>query len=127
MQQQLPASPDLAHLTKQAKSLLHDARDGVHAALRRFVDALPTARGATLATLASRDLKLHDPYSDIAREYGFKSWAEPSHYVELARANDAGCARALLAHGVPAPDPDAYTFSDDVAECFGENTGVRYG
>jgi ankyrin repeat protein len=89
MQQQLPASPDLAHLKKQAKSLLRDAHVGDAAALQRFTDTLPAARGSSLATLASRALRLHDAHSVIAREYGFKSWAELHRYVEWTRTTAA--------------------------------------
>ena len=78
MQQQLPASPDLAHLKKQAKSLLRHARAGDPAALQRFIDSLPAARSADLASLASRELRLPDAHSVVAREYGFASWLELS-------------------------------------------------
>lgn len=87
--QQLPSSPDLSHLKRQAKSLLRSARTGDTAALQRFIDILPDARGATLATLATRELKLHDAQSVIAREYGFKSWAELRRYVEWSRTTGA--------------------------------------
>lgn len=83
MPQQLPASPDLSHLKKQAKSLLSAARARDTAALQRFIDSLPAARGADLAALATRELKLHDAQSVIAREYGFKSWAELRSHVDL--------------------------------------------
>ncbi|HEV7706315.1 MAG TPA: ankyrin repeat domain-containing protein [Gemmatimonadaceae bacterium] len=83
MQQQLPASPDLDHLRKQAKSLLKDARAGDTAALQRFIDTLPATRGADFATLATRELKLHDAQSVIAREYGCKSWTHLSDLVRI--------------------------------------------
>ena len=87
--QQLPPSPDLSHLKKQAKSLLRDARAGDAAALQRFIDILPAARGADLPTLASRELQLHDAHSVIAREHDFKSWAELRRYVEWTRTTGA--------------------------------------
>lgn len=89
MQQQLPPSPSLSHLKKQAKSLLKSARAGDPAALQRFIDALPAARNTDLATLASRELRLHDAHSVLAREHGFKSWLELSRYVEWTRASGA--------------------------------------
>ncbi len=89
MQQQLPMSPDIAHLKKQAKSLLRDARAGDTAALQRFIDTLPAAHGVDLAILATRELRLHDAHSVIAREYGFSSWLELSRYVEWTRATVA--------------------------------------
>ena len=89
MQQQLPPSPNLSHLKKQAKSLLKSVRAGDPAALQRFIDTLPAARSTDLATLASRELRLHDAHSVIAREYGFKSWLELSRYVEWTRTTGA--------------------------------------
>ena len=85
MPQQLPPSPDLSHLKKQAKSLLKSARAGDPAALQRFIDSLPAARNTDLASLASRELRLHDAHSVVAREHGFKSWLEMSRYVNWSR------------------------------------------
>ena len=92
----LPASPDLTHLRKQAKTLLRAARAGEPAALKRFVESLPAARGADPASLAQRELKLHDAHSVIAREYGFKSWLELCHQVEWKRASKADRVKAWL-------------------------------
>lgn len=80
----LPASPDLGHLKKQAKHLLRDALAGDAEALGRFAQTLPAARNIDPA---SYSLKLHDAQSVIAREYGFLSWVELKHYVELKRAD----------------------------------------
>jgi ankyrin repeat protein len=92
----LPALPDLTHLRKQAKALLRAARAGEPAALKRFVESLPAARGADPASLAQRELKLHDAHSVIAREYGFKSWLELCHQVEWMRASKADRLKAWL-------------------------------
>ncbi|MEP7088088.1 MAG: hypothetical protein ABI884_12355 [Gemmatimonadota bacterium] len=86
---QLPPSPNLSHLKRQAKSLLRDARAGDAPALQRFLDALPAARGADLVAIATRPLALHDAHSVLAREYGFRSWAELRRYVEWTRASGA--------------------------------------
>jgi hypothetical protein len=80
--QHLPATPDLAHLKKQAKTLLRAARAGEPATLQRFAAALPAMRGASRA---SREFRLHDAHSVVAREYGFKSWPELRRYVEWKR------------------------------------------
>jgi hypothetical protein len=85
----LPASPDLSHLRKQAKRLLRDALAGKTPALQRFVEALPAVHGANAAALAGRALQLHDGRSVIAREYGFTSWTELKRYVEWKRLNRA--------------------------------------
>jgi ankyrin repeat protein len=85
----LPASPDLSHLKKQAKHLLRDANAGKPPALRRFMQTLPAARDTTVATLAARELRLHDAQSVIAREYGFVSWTELKRYVQWKRSDRA--------------------------------------
>lgn len=81
---QLPASPDLSHLKKQAKHLLRDAAAGDRDAVDRFVLALPVARNIDLATYEPR---LRDAQSVIAREYGFLSWVELKRYVEWKRTD----------------------------------------
>jgi ankyrin repeat protein len=85
----LPGSPDLSHLRKQAKHLLRDALAGKTPAIQRFADALPAIHGTTAATLAGGGLKLHDAQSVLAREYGFKSWTELKRYVEWKRLDRA--------------------------------------
>jgi ankyrin repeat protein len=82
----LPASPDLAHLRKQAKQLLRDARAGDAEATGRFLATLPVARDIDLATYVPR---LHDAQSVVAREYGFASWTELKRYVEWKRIDTA--------------------------------------
>jgi ankyrin repeat protein len=86
---QLPASPDLDHLKKQAKQLLRDARASEPTALLRFAQTLPAVRGLTLADLAHRALKLHDAQSVLAREYGYKSWIDLSSFVAWKHGNRA--------------------------------------
>ena len=79
----LPASPNLSYLKKQAKHLLRDALAGELTALKHFLEFLPVARNVDLASYA---LKLHDAQSVLAREYGFLSWTELKRYVEWMRA-----------------------------------------
>jgi hypothetical protein len=67
---QLPDRPNLDHLKKQAKALLHAARAGDADALTRL-KALPAFTGHTDPPV---DAALHDAQSVIAREYGFDSW-----------------------------------------------------
>lgn len=93
---QLPASPDLSHLRKQAKHLLRDALAGESAALNRFVASLPVARVIGLPALAHDELKLHDAQSVVAREYGFVSWAELKRYVEWKQSDRADRLNAWL-------------------------------
>lgn len=77
MTQQLPERANLEQLRKQAKSLLHAARNQDPAALDRFRAVLTSAGQSDFENLA-----LHDAQFVIAREYGFKSWNELRDYVE---------------------------------------------
>jgi ankyrin repeat protein len=79
--QTLPDRPNLEHLKKQAKSLLHAARARESSALQRF-QILPSLANRSLAQLQAADLALHDAQSVIAREHGFKSWNELREHVE---------------------------------------------
>jgi hypothetical protein len=78
--QQLPERANLEQLRKQAKSLLHAARENNPEALERFRILPALARKAT-AELSAMKLELHDAQSVIAREYGFKSWNQLREHV----------------------------------------------
>src|SRR5262249_45396333 len=71
--QNLPDRPNLEHLKKQAKSLLHAARAKEPEALQRL---------RILPAPPATEVALHDAQSVIAREYGFKSWNELREHVE---------------------------------------------
>lgn len=76
MSRQLPPRPNIDHLKKQAKDLLHAHQNGETAALQRIRDQLPALAGSTPEQIASASFALHDAQSVIAREYGFQSWNE---------------------------------------------------
>ncbi len=78
----LPAFPDLSHLRRQAKQLLHHARAAEVEALERFAATLPAIRAMGVPALAAQKLKLHDAQFVIAREYGFPSWPVLKQFVE---------------------------------------------
>jgi hypothetical protein len=92
-------SPDrlnLDHLKKQAKDLIRLYRNRDAAAIARFRLALPAAGHLTDGQIAALDLHLHDAQSCLAREHGFKSWADLKRYVEVqAVSQHARAARAL--------------------------------
>jgi len=95
----LPDRPHPDHLKKQAKELLALYRAGALEAISRFRDALPQARGRSDEAIVALRLRLADAQSCVAREYGFASWADLSHFVaaRLARAADrVGQVRNLL-------------------------------
>lgn len=79
--QQLPQSPDLSHLKKQAKDLLRAFQQGDPSATARFRESLPSAAGLSPTQLTAQPFRLHDAQSSIAREYGFACWAELTTYV----------------------------------------------
>src|SRR4030095_5220236 len=77
----LPERPNLEQLKKQAKSLLHAARDADSSALERF-RLLPAFARKSVAELGAAGLALHDAQSVIAREHGFNSWNALREHVE---------------------------------------------
>jgi ankyrin repeat protein len=70
---ELPDRPNLEHLKKLAKSLLHAAAAQDPDALQRF-RALPAFANKSDVELAGLGLALHDAQSVVAREHGFASW-----------------------------------------------------
>ncbi len=72
MSRQLPAKPNLEHLKKQAKKLLHDFELREPAAIERF-------RSLALAPAAP---KLADAQHVIALDYGFASWPMLKEHVD---------------------------------------------
>jgi ankyrin repeat protein len=81
MPRHLPDRPNLEHLKKRAKRLLHAARARDAAALGRFA-ALPALAGKSIEQIGAVDLALHDAQSVIAREHGLPSWTALREEVE---------------------------------------------
>src|SRR5689334_21710091 len=80
MARDLPANPDLEHLRKQAKDLLHDLERGEPAALERY---------RALGARCTAKPKLADAQRLVALDYGFPSWARLKAHVEsLGNAAD---------------------------------------
>lgn len=75
---ELPPNPNLDHLKKQAKTLLHDLRQKAPRAIEKF---------STLQLKAAP--KLSDAQRLIAREYGFDSWSKLKKHVESLAATSA--------------------------------------
>jgi ankyrin repeat protein len=88
MPKELPASPSLEHLKKQAKTLLRDVAAKKPAAVRKF---------SALKLKAAP--KLSDAQQLVAHEYGFESWTKLKEHVdaETATMNEAvGLTRKAL-------------------------------
>ena len=96
MFRELPAKPNLEHLKKQAKEILHDFRQNKPDAVERF---RAFALGSTPA-----DAKLSDAQYVLARDYGFASWPKLKEHVDsltLTPAEQlAAAVRASNAHRV---------------------------
>jgi len=96
----LPPRPNLEHLKKQAKELLHSVQTQDPAAAERFRSLGIASAGARLA----------DAQHVVAREYGFSTWTSLKEHVEsvdaepdprkaliaAVQADDIAKARALL-------------------------------
>jgi ankyrin repeat protein len=92
---QLPERPNLDHLKRQAKDLLHAARTQDAGALARF-RTLPAFTHRSDADLARAPLALHDAQSVIAREYGFDSWNALGERVDELTLEFAAAADAFI-------------------------------
>lgn len=74
MSRELPAKPNLEHLKKQAKELLHDFQRDQADAVERFRQFASSAKPATV--------KLADAQHVLARDYGFASWPRLKEHVD---------------------------------------------
>ena len=79
MPHELPPRPNLEHLKKQAKALLHHFRQRKADAIRKFT-----------ALQLKATPKLSDAQHLVARDYGFESWSKLKEHVEslLEKADD---------------------------------------
>ncbi|HKI73362.1 MAG TPA: hypothetical protein VJ998_01875, partial [Pseudomonadales bacterium] len=77
----IPARPSLEFDRKQAKRLLKAVTAGDRSAVARVAASHPRFRAAK--TLPA-SISLGDMLLTIAREYGFSSWPEWKHFVELS-------------------------------------------
>jgi len=74
MSRELPATPNLEHLKKQAKQLLCDFQEGKAEAVARF--------GSFASHSTPDNAKLADAQYIIARDYGFANWPKLKDYVD---------------------------------------------
>ena len=88
MSRELPAKPNLEHLKKQAKELLHDFQQGKADAVERF-------RSVDLIALPART-KLADAQYVLARDYGFANWPKLKEHVDSLNLTPAEQLAAAL-------------------------------
>lgn len=91
----LPERPNLEQLKRQAKDLLHAARNRDAAQLARF-QALPGFAGKPAGELTPVVISLHDAQSVVAREYGFASWNALRDRVEELTLDLATATREFI-------------------------------
>lgn len=97
MPKQLPASPSLEQLKKQAKSLWKGHRAADSEALTRIRENHPRSKKLSEQQVAASAFALADAQLVIASEYGFASWAKlQSHVKALAAASSTAEAFASL-------------------------------
>lgn len=86
MSRQLPPSPSLEQLKKQAKSLLKRQRAADSEALARVRENHPRRRNLSEAQVAASPFALADAQLVIASEYGFASWSKLQSHVKTLEA-----------------------------------------
>src|SRR5690349_4996078 len=97
MSRQLPPSPSLEQLKKQAKSLLKRQQAADSAALTRIRQNHPRWRNLSEEQVAALPFALADAQLVIAHEYGFPSWSNlQSHVKTLEAASSTAEAVASL-------------------------------
>ena len=98
----LPEKANLDLLKKQAKTLLKAFKAKDTEAAARFVETHPRLSGPGISEALKEKLALNDAQWIIAREHGFKDWAELKHeilrneHLEAARSGDAATLRQQL-------------------------------
>lgn len=97
MSRQLPPSPSLEQLKKQAKSLLKRQQAADPEALNRIRENHPRWKNLTQERAAASPFALADAQLVIAKEYGFASWSKlQSHVKTLEAASSTAEAVASL-------------------------------
>src|SRR5437868_6084157 len=81
----LPPRPDLDQLKLQARELRRDHGEGKVPAAARIAANHPRLKGQPFQSILDRPLPLTDSQLVLAREYGFRNWAELKDHVERGR------------------------------------------
>lgn len=103
----LPSRPSLTQLKLQARELHRSHAEGKHSAAARIAAHHPQMKGQSLQVLLDGRLALADAQLVLAREHGFRSWADLKHHVETADR---------LAHFKPHPRFDEAVHALDYGE-----------
>ena len=81
MSRTLPRNPNLEHLKKEAKHLLHAFKDGDPSVCEVLRYHYRFAR-ASDETILKAEVTLQEAQHALALDYGFKSWAEIRAHIE---------------------------------------------
>ena len=92
MSRQLPPSPSLAQLKKQAKTLLRHHSQSHPQTFERIRQSHPKLSGANDTDIASAEFGLQDAQLLLAREYGFDSWPKMAAVLKLGEGEAAAAA-----------------------------------
>src|SRR5436309_9845979 len=84
----LPSNPNLDHLKYQAKDLLKERADHSPGVAQRIREFHPRFRRTTDAEIFDAHLSLSDAQLEVAREYGFPSWARLKRHIEKPTLSD---------------------------------------
>lgn len=96
MDKSLPSRPNLDHLRRQAKVLLHGLREGEASAARAFLEHLPEARRMAMDDVRAAGFRLADAQSVVARQTGFGSWPALARHVQQLRELEGEWRFAML-------------------------------
>ena len=82
MAKSLPSTPNLEHLKKQAKQLVHDHQAGEVEAFNRIKSSFPKLMAASVHEIIAAEFSRCNAQLVVAREYGYVTWKELVAAVE---------------------------------------------
>ena len=106
----LPRSPDLQHIRRRAKQLLHEHREGNRSVGDRIRHHHARFAGAALSEILAADFSLQDAQLVVAREFGQSNWSRLTAVVELMRQVHQTFASGGCVHVIASDADQAHTF-----------------
>lgn len=95
---QLPLAPNLEHLKSQARDLLKAYQERSPDAYSRIHEFFPKLSHTPNVEIQQAKFGLQDAQLVIAREYGFPSWPQLKHHIELGPVSYEGRSVMLYAN-----------------------------
>lgn len=106
----LPRSPDLQHIRKRAKQLLHEHREGNRSVGDRIRHHHARFAGTALSEILAADFSLQDAQLVVAREFGQSNWSRLTAVVELLRQVHQTFESGGCVHVIASDADQAHTF-----------------